>query len=174
MGVVADRLERLTITTGSPDGSVHVRLDRAAGITVTLRAGAHRERTLAAQAEAALTAAFTAYDKAVGLIRESVTGTPAPAAGTPFADRHRDYHAGVEAIHATGESPHGYVAVEWHGRKDFRVTIEPRALDELGEAALTAEVNAAVRAAARERSRRVMGVYRGVYQVGMYGERKQT
>lgn len=172
MGVVTDRLERLKINANSPDGSVRVRLDRADGITLALRIGAHTETSLAAQAKAALTSAFAAYDKAITLIRESVTGTTEPPKGSAFAARHDAYLSGTDDIHAVGESPHGYVEVQWRARKDFTVTISPRTLDELGAEELAAEFNAAVRAAARERTRLVMGLYRRVYQAGQYeGER---
>lgn len=168
MGVVTDRLERLKINANSPDGSVRVKLDRADGITLALRIGTHTEKSLAAQAKAALTSAFTAYDKAIALIRESATGTTEPPAGTPFATRHNAYLSGTDDIHAVGESPHGYVEVEWRGRVDFTVTISPRTLDELGKRELTAEFNGAIRAAARERTRLVMGLYRRIYQQGQY------
>lgn len=171
MGAVADRLERLTINAHSPDRSVRVTLDRAAGITVALRPriqNTHTERSLAGQVQNALTAAFTAYDRAIAMIREGTTGNADFPRGSAFAERLESYRDGVGEIVATGLSPHEHVEVEWRGKHGFSVTIERGTFEEVNEESLTYELNWALRSAAVERTDQVLTLYRSVYQAGVY------
>ncbi|GLZ75418.1 hypothetical protein Afil01_02250 [Actinorhabdospora filicis] len=153
-----EKLRRLTITAKSPDQTVRVTYGYS-GSRVELGSRGtrgHTEETLSRQISAALEASQHGYQRAIALLFEQVTGERPPAKEPDKDSPAAVYRDSLDAIAIETVSPRGLVKVGRSGVTGIRLIIRPRTLS-LGtvpDEELMAEVNAAVRGAEEEYTRK--------------------
>lgn len=153
-----EKLRRLTITAKSPDQSVKVTYGYT-GTRVELGSRGsqgHTEESLSRQISSALEASQHGYQRAIALLFEQATGERAPEEPPAEESPTALYQQSLDAIAIETTSPRGLVKVGRRGVTAIRLVIRPRTLSlgTVSDEELMTEVNAAVRGAEEEYTRK--------------------
>ena len=150
MGALVDRIRSLVVTADSPDGTVRARLAGLGSVEIRLSSTAmarNDETTLADQISQVLSTVVEDYQGCVDRLRHR-SSRP-----TDTTTPHRpDVLAEPAAI---GTSTAKYVRIGWRGRSDIEVRIKPRTFTRCDRDRLTDEINSALAAVSRSRTRQL-------------------
>lgn len=166
---IAEWISTLEFVAASPDGTVRARRCGSEPVAVKLSPAAgkrHSETSLAGQVEAAVQDVLLAYDKAVDNRRYGDRGPAGPAgAGDYFAKRHAEFQRAAVEVTAVGASTFGHVKIGWRGIADIQIRIGTNAISQLNRDQLTGEIDSAIAAVMRSRSREILRLSERFYPV---------
>ncbi|ADD39829.1 hypothetical protein [Stackebrandtia nassauensis] len=158
MGILAERLDSLSIETSSPDGQITGVFRPTSALSVHFRDGGYRgytERGLERQLAALVASAWARYWRARQAAVAEATGEPA-VPHQPWDTAGRRYRAERDRTRCEGMSAGHRVHVSHTGLRDWNVVVRDGTLSTLDEFGFAAELESGFTAAMRDHRHKLM------------------